>query len=60
MEAMFNLISVLKALKKIKAVHLYETSEVKMKARFEIYKKFWTKYWFALSQDAVWRKIEIP
>ena len=47
-------------LKEAEAVHLYATSEVKMEAKSRIFGKFWTKYCFALFQDTVWRKNEIP
>ena len=60
LEPIFNWKSPQETSKKNEAVSLYATSEVKMKARFEILMKFWTKYCFALLRDAVWRKNEIP
>ena len=60
MEAMFDLKRPAKDLKKNWGRSLYEATEVKMEARSEIFIKFWTKYCFALLQDAVSRKNEIP
>ena len=55
---MFDLFLSKKDLKKNEAGSLYEATEVKMEARFQIYLKFYIKYWFAVVRAGVLTNFE--